>query len=136
MNFTENKIIAEGNASAKNQDGKKIFANKIIYLKNKGLIQTFGNSKFIDNNKTHDLAGSAQYWYGETFRIRQLYSDAATAYLDGYQNYPKSKKAPINLLKLSFLIYSELCPGLPYIIIFASFLSGCIFLHDQIPPVY
>ncbi len=49
---TENKIIAEGNASAKNQDGKKIFANKIIYLKNKGLIQTFGNSKFIDNNKT------------------------------------------------------------------------------------
>jgi len=49
---TENKIIAEGNASAKNQDGKKIFANKIIYFKNKGLIQTFGNSKFIDSNKT------------------------------------------------------------------------------------
>ena len=49
---TENKIIAEGNASAKNQDGKQIFANKIIYFKNKGLIQTFGNSKFLDNNKT------------------------------------------------------------------------------------
>ena len=49
---TENKIIAEGNASAINQDGKQIFANKIIYLKNKGLIQTFGNSKFLDNNKT------------------------------------------------------------------------------------
>ena len=47
----ENKIIAEGNASAKDQNGKKIFANKIIYLKNKGLIQTFGKSKFIDNNK-------------------------------------------------------------------------------------
>jgi len=56
--------------------------------------------EFIDKNKTHDLAGSAQYWYGETFRIRQLYSDAATAYLDGYQNYPKSNKAPENLLKL------------------------------------
>ena len=56
--------------------------------------------EFIDKNKTHELAGSAQYWYGETFRIRQLYSDAATAYLDGYQNYPKSKKAPENLLKL------------------------------------
>ena len=56
--------------------------------------------EFIDKNKTNDLAGSAQYWYGETFRIRQLYSDAATAYLDGYQNYPKSKKAPENLLKL------------------------------------
>ena len=56
--------------------------------------------EFIDKHKTDELAGSAQYWYGETFRIRQLYSDAATAYLDGYQNYPKSKKAPENLLKL------------------------------------
>ena len=60
----------------------------------------FALKEFIEKNKTHDLAGNAQYWYGETFRIRQLYSDAATAYLDGYQNYPKSKKAPDNLLKL------------------------------------
>ncbi|MDC0903086.1 tol-pal system protein YbgF [Pelagibacteraceae bacterium] len=60
----------------------------------------FALKEFIDTNKDHDLAGNAQYWYGETFRIRQLYSDAATAYLDGYQNYPKSKKAPDNLLKL------------------------------------
>ena len=60
----------------------------------------FALKEFIDKNKAHDLAGNAQYWYGETFRIRQLYSDAATAYLDGYQNYPKSIKAPDNLLKL------------------------------------
>ena len=56
--------------------------------------------EFLDSNPTHKFAGSAQYWYGETFRVRQLYQDAAAAYLDGYQNYPKSKKAPINLLKL------------------------------------
>ena len=60
----------------------------------------FALKEFIDKNKDHELAGNAQYWYGETFRIRQLYSDAATAYLDGYQNYPKSRKAPDNLLKL------------------------------------
>ena len=60
----------------------------------------FALKEFIEKNKDHDLAGNAQYWYGETFRIRQLYSDAATAYLDGYQNYPKSTKAPDNLLKL------------------------------------
>ena len=60
----------------------------------------FALKEFIEKNKDHDLAGNAQYWYGETFRIRQLYSDAATAYLDGYQNYPKSDKAPDNLLKL------------------------------------
>ena len=60
----------------------------------------FALKEFIEKNKGDDLAGNAQYWYGETFRIRQLYSDAASAYLDGYQNYPKSKKAPDNLLKL------------------------------------
>ena len=56
--------------------------------------------EFVDNNPEHDLAGSAQYWYAETFRIRQLFTDAASAYLEGYQKYPKSQKAPINLLKL------------------------------------
>jgi len=56
--------------------------------------------EFVLSNKDHELAGSAQYWYAETFRIRQLYTDAASAYLEGYQKYPKGKKAPINLLKL------------------------------------
>ena len=56
--------------------------------------------EFVDTNPKDELAGSAQYWYAETFRIRQLYQDAATAYLDGYQKYPKSSKAPVNLLKL------------------------------------
>ena len=56
--------------------------------------------EFVLINPEHNLAGNAQYWYAETFRIRQLYTDAATAYLEGYQKYPKGEKAPINLLKL------------------------------------
>ena len=56
--------------------------------------------EFVTINPEHKLAGNAQYWYAETFRIRQLYTDAATAYLEGYQKYPKGDKAPINLLKL------------------------------------
>ena len=56
--------------------------------------------EFVQTNPEHKLAGNAQYWYAETFRIRQLYTDAATAYLEGYQKYPKGKKAPENLLKL------------------------------------
>ena len=56
--------------------------------------------EFVLTNSEHELAGSAQYWYAETFRIRQLYTDAASAYLEGYQKYPKGTKAPINLLKL------------------------------------
>ena len=56
--------------------------------------------EFIQKNSNHKLAGNAQYWFAETFRIRQLYVDAASAYLEGYQKYPKSEKAPDNLLKL------------------------------------
>ena len=56
--------------------------------------------EFVDINPDHNLSGNAQYWYAETFRIRQLYTDAASAYLVGYQKYPKNEKAPINLLKL------------------------------------
>ena len=56
--------------------------------------------EFVDTNPEHNLAGNAQYWYAETFRIRQLYTDAASAYLEGYQRYPKGEKAPINLLKI------------------------------------
>ena len=56
--------------------------------------------EFVLTNPKHKLAGNAQYWYAETFRIRQLYTDAASAYLEGYQKYPKGDKAPINLLKL------------------------------------
>ena len=56
--------------------------------------------EFVQTNPNHMLAGNAQYWFAETFRIRQLYVDAASAYLEGYQKYPKGEKAPINLLKL------------------------------------
>ena len=64
----------------------------------------FALREFVDTHSQHPLAGNAQYWYGETFRVRQLYQDAATAYLNGYQKYPKSKKAPVNLLKLGVML--------------------------------
>jgi tol-pal system protein YbgF len=64
----------------------------------------FALREFVDINSEHQLAGNAQYWYGETFRVRQLYQDAASAYLDGYQKYPKSTKAPVNLLKLGVML--------------------------------
>ena len=60
--------------------------------------------EFVDKNPTHPLAGSAQYWFAETYYIRQLYHDAAAAYLDGYQKFPKSDKAPQNLLKLGITL--------------------------------
>ena len=46
------------------------------------------------------LAGNAQYWLGETYYAQSDYKNAAIAFAEGYQKYPKSSKAPDNLLKL------------------------------------
>ena len=56
--------------------------------------------KFVVNHPDHVLASKAQYWLAETFRIRQLWTDAAQEYLVGYQKYPNSDIGPENLLKL------------------------------------
>lgn len=57
-------------------------------------------SAFIAANPEDALAGNAQYWLGETFYKRNDLQQAAVAFLHGYQKYPKSSKAPDNLLKL------------------------------------
>ena len=55
---------------------------------------------FVEKNPKHELAGNAMYWLGETYYDQQKYAKAARIFLDGYRRYPKSKKAPDNLLKL------------------------------------
>ena len=57
-------------------------------------------SAFVDQHPTHSLAGNAQYWLGETYYVRNDFNSAARAFAVGYQKYPKSAKAPDNLLKL------------------------------------
>ena len=92
--ISEEKILPEGTAKEQYD-----FALSFVKV---GDYETaeIALKEFVDTNAKDELAGSAQYWYAETFRIRQLYQDAATAYLDGYQKYPNSTKAPVNLLKL------------------------------------
>jgi tol-pal system protein YbgF len=46
------------------------------------------------------LAGSAQYWIGESYYVRGQYKSAADAFLKGYKKYKTSDKAPDTLLKL------------------------------------
>jgi tol-pal system protein YbgF len=55
---------------------------------------------FVDKNPKHELAGNAMYWLGETRYDQKKYAEAARLFLDGYRRYPKSNKAPDNLLKL------------------------------------
>jgi len=56
---------------------------------------------FVTQHPRDPLAGNAQYWLGETFYVRKNWKDAAIAFAEGYQKYPKSGKAPDDLLKLA-----------------------------------
>lgn len=59
---------------------------------------------FLGKNKSHTLAGNAQYWLGETYYVRGKYAEAAVAFAEGVQKYPKNNKAPDNLLKLGMAL--------------------------------
>ena len=91
---SEEKLLPDGNP-----DKQYEFATSFLKVGDYSTAER-AFREFVNTNPEHKLAGNAQYWYAETFRIRQLYTDAASAYLEGYQRYPKSEKAPINLLKL------------------------------------
>jgi tol-pal system protein YbgF len=59
-----------------------------------------GFSSFVSKYPDHSLAGSAQYWLGETYYAQGDFRQAAQNFLHGYKNYPKSRRAPDSLLKL------------------------------------
>jgi len=63
-------------------------------------------ASFVAAHPHNRLAGNAQYWLGEAHYVREQYERAATAFLDGYQRYPDSLKAPDNLLKLGMTLGS------------------------------
>ncbi|MCA3556610.1 tol-pal system protein YbgF [Aestuariivirga sp.] len=59
-----------------------------------------GFSTFLSQYPDHSLAGSAQYWLGETYYAQNDYKRAAAIFLQGYKKYPASRRAPDSLLKL------------------------------------
>ncbi len=59
-----------------------------------------GFQSFVEKYPDHNLAGSAQFWLGETYYAQGDFRQAAKNFLAGYKNYPKSRRAPDSLLKL------------------------------------
>ncbi len=57
-------------------------------------------SEFIKKYPEDSLAGNAQYWLGQTYYVRKMYTKATRVFLEGYNEYPKSPKAPAFLLKI------------------------------------
>ena len=72
--------------------------------------------KFAQNYPTDSRAGTAVYWWGETAYVQLDFTSAATIYMDGYQKYPQSPKAPDMLLKAGLSLANlgktkEACPA-------------------------
>jgi len=63
-----------------------------------------GFRTFLNKHRDHSLAGNAQYWLGETYYVQGEYKDAAQAFLVGYRDFPKSRKAADSLLKLGLAL--------------------------------
>jgi tol-pal system protein YbgF len=59
-----------------------------------------GFKEFLTKYPDHNLAGSAEFKLGETYYAQQDYTSAAKAYLTGYKQFPKGRRAPDSLLKL------------------------------------
>ncbi len=59
-----------------------------------------GFTNFLQKYPDHSLAGSAQYWLGETYYAENDFKRAAANFLQGYKKYPTSRRAPDSLLKL------------------------------------
>ncbi|HTT81421.1 MAG TPA: tol-pal system protein YbgF [Stellaceae bacterium] len=59
---------------------------------------------FVERHPQDRLAGSAQYWLGETYYERGRYLEAAAAFAEGYKRWPKSSKAADDLLKLGMAL--------------------------------
>jgi tol-pal system protein YbgF len=55
---------------------------------------------FMQNHAGDALIPQAHYWFGESQFQRQQYNDAAETFLDVYNKYPQSPKAPEALMRL------------------------------------
>ena len=104
--------LVQGNASAGGADSIETVSlspdspETLYEHSNESLLRRqFGDAEagfrtFIEKYPEHSLAGSAQYWLGETYYAQSDFRQAAQAFLQGYKQYPKSRRAADSLLKL------------------------------------
>ena len=94
----ENVALAPG-ASMESPESLYERSNESLLRRQFGEAEA-GFSNFLQKYPDHSLAGSAQYWLGETFYAQGDFKRAAANFLQGYKKYPRSRRAPDSLLKL------------------------------------
>lgn len=57
--------------------------------------------KFIENNSSNQLSGSAYYWLGKLHILEKNYREAVITLAEGHEKFPESMKAPDMLYDLS-----------------------------------
>ena len=88
--------------SAKNTTPSASYDTAFLHLRNKEYGKAEDAFKnFIADYPDNSLASNATYWLGETFYVRENYGQAAVHFLQTYQKYPDSQKAPDALIKLA-----------------------------------
>ena len=106
-----NPRAASGAPPPRSQSGselppQQLYEQAYAYLLQKDYASAeAGFEDFLRLHSSHQLAGNAQYWLGETFYVRGQYRAAAAAFLKGYQTYARSPKAPECLLKLAMSLH-------------------------------
>jgi len=58
--------------------------------------------KFLNTYPTHEYAGHAQFWTGETYYSEENYENAILAYEDVLRKYKQSEKVPAAMLKQGY----------------------------------
>ncbi len=100
---TSNQVAAVPGATVALPDGtpKQQYDFAFEFLKRQDYPKAEASLRdFLKRHPKDPLAGNAQYWLGETYYVRGDFQQAAVEFMAGYQNYPKTNKAPDNLLKL------------------------------------
>jgi tol-pal system protein YbgF len=59
-----------------------------------------GFRAFLQQYPSHQLAGNASYWLGESSFVRKDFGNSAVLFADAYKKHPKHPKAPDMLYKL------------------------------------
>lgn len=95
------KNVKPAQTEADKKDTKQIYdaAYKLVEDKKYAEAQ-IALEDFIEKYPNDPLAGTAQYWLGETFYVRGLYELAAVAFAKGFKSYKDSSKGADSLFKL------------------------------------
>lgn len=92
---------APSNAAVAADDARTLYDQAYGDFRRKDYASAEGGFRqLLDSYPKDPIAAEAQYWLGETYYARGAYRDSADAFLKGYRDRPRGRKAGASLLRL------------------------------------